>query len=392
MSKVTFCLADPAAKYTPVILYYTCSDGRLKYYTRQKASTKNWPDTDKGTRAILNRITDLVHQSEVDHKIKGQRLTKATLKGSLDLLLNKTKKAKDNFFTLADSVIEKMRSGELLTDKKKRYAASTIKSISLTKRKLEEFDPDLSGAGTTIETYYRFITWCHAQNFSTNYTGTLIKNWKTLGNQGTDNPVFRDPEFKKIAEETHAVYLDESELKELEKVDCPPAEQLARNWFLIGCYTGLRVSDLLSLSKRNISDKFITIATEKTDEKVVIPLHPTVKKIIKKYKGFPPSITDVEVNRMIKITARRAGINEDVLITTTKGGKREDRYLKKWQVIRSHTMRRSAITNMQSRKDPVPTAIIKKITGIKSDKTLARYTKLTADEAAKIAAGMDFFK
>jgi len=40
----------------------------------------------------------------------------------------------------------------------------------------------------------------------------------------------------------------------------------------------------------------------------------------------------------------------------------------------------------------VPDTIIMKLTGIRSSATLKRYDKLSADEAAKIAAGLAFFK
>lgn len=51
----------------------------------------------------------------------------------------------------------------------------------------------------------------------------------------------------------------------------------ARNLFLIGCYTGLRVSDFSRLRDAHIG-KFITIKTQKTGTPVVIPIHPVVRR------------------------------------------------------------------------------------------------------------------
>ena len=40
----------------------------------------------------------------------------------------------------------------------------------------------------------------------------------------------------------------------------------ARDWFVIGCWTGLRSSDLLRLSKGNIINDSIKIVTKKTNK------------------------------------------------------------------------------------------------------------------------------
>lgn len=396
MPKSTFVLKDPKSKNTAIKLLYTCSDGRLPYYTGESINPTLWPQKiTKGTTAILSRITDTVNKTIERYKIIGEPLTKEALKAAIDAVLNKkTKTPASDMYGAMEDVISKMRTGEILTPKtKKKYAASSIKNFKFTVICLRRFDPRLKISTTTLSTYYRFITWCHEKDLSTNYIGTRIKNWKTLGQIVGGSDIFRHPEFKKLQEDTFDIFLDEEEVKRIIDLKLPVVRyDLVRDWFVIGCYTGLRVSDMLSLTKQNLGKDYITIANEKTDEKVVIPIHKNVKKILTKYKGFPPKITDVELNRIIKEIACKAKINDDVLYSLTKGGKRKDYYLKKWEMVSSHSMRRTAITNMRKFIPPVPDSLIKKITGIKSDKTLSRYDKITADEAARIAATHEFYK
>lgn len=381
MSKITF--VEDNAK---IILYYTCSNGRLKYYTRIPAKKH------KGTTAQINRITDLIENMAIDFKVKNEPLTKSVLKSALDNLLGKVKADKTDMFSTMEGIIEKMRTGEILTPKdKKRYAKGSIKNFTFTVRVLKRFDPKLKISTTTMETYAKFLTWCHAKDFSTNYIGTRIKNWRTLGRLVGGNPIFDTPEFKQIREDTFDIYLDEKELAAIVNLKLPGAYDIVRDWFVVGSYTGLRVSDLLLLSEKNLGKDFITIANEKTDEKVVIPIHDRVKNILKKYKGFPPPIAEATLNRMIKEVAHKAGITDNVLYVVTKGGQRKDYYLKKYQMVSSHTMRRNAITNMRSMEPPVPDNIIMLLTGIKSIRTLQRYDKISPDAAAKMAAGMAFF-
>ena len=390
MNKISFVLKDPTAESTAIILLYTCHDGRLKYYTGEKAAKAKWPDVDNGTGAQLDRIKKIIREMDVDQKIKGEPIKKAMLAASLDKALHKKKYIATNLFDDMRTVVNKMRSGEILTAQKKRYAKGTLKTFDFTIGVLEEFDPGMTIGNISLDTYKKFISWCHGKDFSTNYTGAQIKNWKTLGKAVGGNSVFDDGAFKKLREETFDVYLDEKELASISKLKLRSREDVTRDWFILDCYTGLRVSDLILLNEKNFSNGYITIANKKTDEKVVIPAHPSVKKVLAKYKGFPPAITDVEINRTIKKVAEKAGIKDKVLHTITKGGKRQDTYMQKWEMVSNHTARRSFITNL--RKNGVADSIVMKLTGIRSAATLQRYDKLSADEAAKIASKLKFFK
>lgn len=373
--------------FSAIILHYECSDGKLKYYTGLSGDPSN---INRATQLEINRRKETIEKAASDYSISGRELSKAALKEILDLKYRPARAAKTTLAALSLDVIEKMKSGVLTTPSKKKYSPGTIKGIRHTVRLLQEFDPDLRPVDVTLQTYKKFISWCHGKNYSTNYIGGQIKNWKTLGKAVGGNPVYDSGEFKIITEQTYDIYLTEEELKAMYDLKLNERESLVRDWFLLDCYTGLRVSDLTLLTDQNYSKGYITIANEKTDESVKIPEHPIVKAIRKKYKGFPRKITDVEINRTIKKVAQKAKIKGDVLFTITKGGKREDEYLKKWEMVSNHTARRSFITNL--RKSGVPDSIIMKLTGIKSFSTLARYDKLSTDEAATIAKGHKFFK
>lgn len=299
----------------------------------------------------------------------------------LDRLLNHGTPEADMFTAMREAV-NKMESGQITTPGKKRYAPGSLKTFRLTVDLLERFDPLLTLARTDLATYHRFIAWMHDRDYSTNYIGSQVKNWKTLGKLigGT-----QFGEFRKITEDAFDVYLNESELDKLIRVELTDREAVARDWFVLDCYTGLRISDLTRLNKENLTGDFITIANEKTDDTVVLPLHPRAMEVVKRYGGFPPRVSDQELNRTIKAVCRKAGITDKVLTTITKGGVRVDKYLPKWQLVTNHTARRSFITNL--RKTGTPDTIIMKLAGIRSAATLAKYDKLTAEEAGRVQPG-----
>lgn len=144
-------------------------------------------------------------------------------------------------------------------------------------------------------------------------------------------------EFYTPSNKTRDIYLNESEIDsifnhdfELDYLDN------ARDWFIIGLRTGLRISDFLKLSKENIVDGFIEKDTLKTDFPVIIPIHEQVQYILNKRNNkFPREISDQKINVYIKKICQEVGINEIVEgakmdeLVIENNGKKEKIYRKK---------------------------------------------------------------
>lgn len=402
MNKISFSLKEPTAdKDTAIILRFYAADGRLKYYTGQSIHPSKWkPSTqvaaDKGVTAVLKRIARTVEALDEECKVKGISMSKALVSARLDTVLLVVRAGiSDVVFPAFDWVAAQMYAGKILTKAKKRYSPGTVRTIENATEILKRFNPALRFDEVTAETCLKYIVYCNEQNYTLNYTGTLVKNWKTLmrATQGRyhENRAYED--FERMSEDVFDVYLDEDEKTKLYKADLSfyPRWETSRDWFILGCYLGLRVNDLVALEDdKHLQKGFITVVNEKTDTKVVIPVHRVAAAILKRYKGFPPAITNEELNRTIKDVAQHLKMNDRVVYSVTKGGRRQDFPMEKWQMISTHTMRRSFVTNLL--KIGVPDSIVMKLAGIKSYATLKKYNKLTAEEAGRIAAGLDYFK
>ena len=138
------------------------------------------------------------------------------------------------------------------------------------------------------------------------------------------------------------------ELEKFEKLDLSASPRLekVRDLFLIGCYTGLRFSDFTQIKPENIitEKSIIQVRTQKTGERVSIPLHRTVKKILAKYDNFlPKAYTNQVMNRYLKDVASLAGLKETVETTITRAGKVEKTPSKKFDLVSTHTARRSLL-------------------------------------------------
>src|SRR5690606_22843215 len=122
---------------------------------------------------------------------------------------------------------------------------------------------------------------------------------------------------------TPIVYLNEDEILKIEqKKDLPEYLDNVRDWLLISCYTGQRISDFMRFEKsmirieKNKQGKqihLIEFTQVKTNTTIAVPLHPKVLEILNKRNGeFPRAISDQKYNDYVKDVCEAAKINERI--------------------------------------------------------------------------------
>ena len=176
--------------------------------------------------------------------------------------------------------------------------------------------------------------------------------------------------------ETDAIYLNEEELNKIYKLDLKKNKRLerVRDLFTVECNTGLRYQDLMTITKENVLKDSIRIKVSKTGQTLNTLLLPITQKILKKYNYNLPKISNVNYNLYIKEIGELAGINDSITKDTYKSGKAISFKRKKYQLITTHTARRSFATNMYKRGySPV---MIMSITGHKKETTFLDYVQV----------------
>lgn len=415
----SFFLKEPkAGAHTLIYFHMTCPDGKIKRSVGLKVLPADWDfpgQRAKGTgkpareiNQVIDTIINMIPGIKSECRRNNRVISSKDIQAALDVILQDTRaeEAKEpprDMFTDIKVIIKGMQEGAILTPgkHKKRYAAETIKSYeSRTLPKLEEFYKDKKErpewAGVDIELYELFISWCHEKDLSNNSIGVYIKCWKRAGKIALkkgwhSNMIFQDEEFMILKEETPDIYLDEEKIDRLYKQVVPIEHyDIARDWFVLDCFLGLRISDLQRIGKKDFDGKHFQFVNQKTGAHVAIPIHRHVKAIIKKWKGLPPAISEDKFREYIKDVAQLAKLNEKFIYKITKGGKLQVFEFKEWEMVSPHTCRRSFITNLL--KLGIPHAQVMKLAGIKRYETLMRYFKQSAEEAAREVGKHDFFK
>ena len=172
-----------------------------------------------------------------------------------------------------------------------------------------------------------------------------------------------------------------------------PMMKAVRDLFVIGCMTGLRVSDytalhlgqLVKVKDGNMIEEYrLKTPNQKTTKQVGIPvaIGSDLLRLLKEYcREDAPRITKAYVTKHIKTICKRAGITEQVTEMhkepkTVNGQLHEEtkkRSFPKYQKISSHTARRSYVTNRILLEPDISLQTIREVTGHSKDSDLLNY-------------------
>ena len=280
---------------------------------------------------------------------------------------------------------------------------STIKGYKTLKNHLQRFEVEtrkkIDFNEVDIEFYNDFVHFLETELLlAKNSIGKYIRTLKTVMSEAKDNGYHNNSKFasRKFAapnELTTAVYLNEAELKELYSLDLTdnPRLEKVRDLFVIGCYTGLRFGDLHQVTTKNIQpdpknpgDLYLAIKQTKTDKPVTIPIPKVLSQILAKYGNIlPKPISNQKTNLFLKeICEKIPALNENTEIEFTKAGKKVYENHKKYELISTHTARRSFATNAYLAGQQ--TLNIMAVTGHLTEKSFNRYIRVTPMEKARL--------
>lgn len=277
-------------------------------------------------------------------------------------------------------------SGEKISER-------TIQNYSTTLTRLKEFEAKngkLKIKNINLEFHNKFTSYVKIEG---KYSSTLIEKYvsqiknfvKEAKMQGFETSVeIESNKFTFKRDETLDTYLNEKEINRIFNLDLSQNERLdkVRDLFIVGVWTGLRISDLKRINDFNISNNRIKIiGTEKNNTSVEIPIHPQIKTILQKRNAVLPTISEQKFNLYLKDLCELAEVNEITLgsVKDPKTNRKVRGYYPKFKLISSHSCRRSFVSNHYGKLDD---ATIMAISTHKSHSQYIKYVKTTLQEHA----------
>ncbi len=275
-------------------------------------------------------------------------------------------------------------------------APTTIRNFNTTIMRLGKFETHtnkkLRIADINLKFHSEFIEYeRNVLELSQNSISKDIKQIKTICIDAKDrgykiNEQVLTKKFNAPIEPTLFVTITEEEIKRIKLFKGSDYLENARDWLIIGCWTGCRVNDLMKLTKSNIfkttnGREFIRYVQSKTNKQVDIPIHQDIKDILIRLGDFPRPISDQRFNEWIKLVCKDEKVKMNDLVHGSKQNKethkKEVGTFEKWELIRSHTCRRSFATNHYHK---LQNKVIMAVTGHATEKMLLNYIGETENE------------
>ncbi len=356
-----------------------------KYHSQKSPKDIDIKNLQIEVNSELNKIEN--HVLKAFNNSNPENIDKVWLSNQLDLYYNPPKKSK----ALPKSLLPYFEF--YLKERKNELAEQTLKNYKVVKRLIEKYESSIKKSVKIIDVDSVFKTsfeaFCIEKGYSTNTITRAIHTIKAVCKHAMYNGIEISSQLERIKlkeVKVDKIYLTFEELKAIENLNKKKLNESlmnARDWLIISCYTGQRVSDFMRFNKDQIriekGKHLIEFTQKKTGKNMTVPLHPKVLKILKKRKGnFPRAISSQKYNEYIKFVCAKAEINEKLKgskLIKVEGNekfpyrKQVGKY-EKWELVTSHIGRRSFATNFYGQ---IPTSFLIYVTGHKTEQMFLNY-------------------
>lgn len=284
---------------------------------------------------------------------------------------------------------------------KNDWTKATFEKFHALKEHIKEFNMNISFNDFNEEGLNRFIYYLRdgagMRNSTIDKQISFLRwflRWAALKgyNKIRDFESFR-PRLKKT--DKKVIFLEWEELMAVYDFKFTPEKKYlerVRDVFCFCCFTSLRYSDVANLRWSNVFDDYIHVTTIKTNDTIKIELNDYSRSIIEKYRNsnFPndmvlPVISNQKMNEYLKEMGMVCGIDKSITITYYKGHERIDEVHPKYELLGTHTGRRTFICNALMLG--ISPQIVMKWTGHSDYKSMKPYIDV-ADSAKKSAMSL----
>ncbi len=394
----------PKAEKSNILVSVTWEGNRIQKSIGISVKNKNWDKTRGKVKSgdnnaleynmflegLSREISNYYYRLKNDNMIVSREIIRNKIKSLLSPEITV-----DTEFSL--SLVETFNSFKLEREKSGKYSQKTIEHYSNCQNYLRKFSAYL---GHTL--YFSMID----KKFTDKFMEFLLKKpmmsssaikilvvLKVFLNDCYSKKIVKNIDFRDYINQTikenggikeaQTIVIDEEELQKLEYFKSEDKILMeVKHLFLLQIYTGLRVSDLMRLKPENfnLKEKLISIMTKKTADFVTIPLHRKTESILSNYPNLQlPKVKLKWYNEKIREVCKIAKIDKPIIITKFYGKRRKEETHPKYELISSHTARRTFIT-LSLKKGLLPEYIMK-ITGHRSRASFQKYVRIVQEEA-----------
>lgn len=207
-----------------------------------------------------------------------------------------------------------------LWDKAKSYG--TLQQIKTYNEQFIEWAGEIKMSRVTVDLLSDYKAYLNKRYNGSNTVWKALTRIRTVFTQASKEKILQDDPFDLFTippfRQTKREYLTGEQVNDIEKYalgkDCPPELKLYAVWFVIGCYTGLRFSDMQKFDrKKHIKGGRLILHTTKTGDLVSIPINAKLKTLLEAVDYSNLARSNQKTNKALKVLADACDI--DLVLT-----------------------------------------------------------------------------
>lgn len=356
-------------KYYPIIISTGIRINQKDWDSEVNFPSKTFLRNNKRIELELRKFEtasfDAINHIELNDELS---FNKETIKSEiLRRSKNKISKQRTSVKTRLSEFIEQYIS------QNKTINQNTLKGYKSFLRKVEEYDTYfnpiiLENLDRDLIKSFFFDFLLESRTYTNNSLNKIKGRFSKFVNEARKKGVpvgclVEDVELKFNRYTPKNVYLNFEEIQTLFDLDLSgePYKERARDIFIILCLTGQRINnykilsqsinDIRTIDDNNVQREYIRLVPPTINDKnkiVIVPLFNPVREILNRHNGFPKRIPDQKLNQIIKDVCEDAGIDRKVDFESLVNGDKTRKWKKsKYEMVSSHTGRRSFVTNFK---------------------------------------------
>ena len=217
-------------------------------------------DLADGLNYALYSMIREVEDVELEYIKKGVEVTLPILKEAVKAHLSPSAK-------LIDFGLEVINASERNEVTKKNYRTLF--------NNLERFRAGVRVTEIDYQYVVSYDRWLRSLNISHNTRISRLRLLRAVLNEAKNRDIISFNPFDRFRIQqmvSKKGYITKEQLQQLESMRLNGYDDIVRDAFLVGCYCGLRFSDITALRQQHIKDGWLTIAMQKTKFTVEIPI------------------------------------------------------------------------------------------------------------------------
>lgn len=416
---------NPANKNTISSLMATVniSGTRYKFPVGISVNTVYWNKEKQRAKEVKLYLEDaIIINSRIQKIVDAVSLTASAF------IASAIKPSSSEFFSAVNSHLNpKKEPNQYFVDFIEQYYPSlnrskeSLKKIVTTLHKLKDYETlyncKLCFSDIDMNFYNNFKRYFSSKKYSLNFFGSIIRLIRYFFSCAKDlklHDLSLPKAFHGPAAESDTIFLTTDELLALhnlvinediilDKLDTKAINVFGniermiislndcKDRFLIGSFTGFRFSDYSLISSLKSSDNYISKRSFKTNIQTIIPMHQVIKEIlISRNNILPAPISNQKLNKQLKVLGKLAGFTDLIEITTVLTSGKSKILYNKYDLITTHTARRSFCTNAYLAGLDILS--IMSFSGHKTTTSFLKYIKASQTQIATRLQSHPFFK